>query len=522
METAKNSLAFSEADKLLEARSEGKLHKALSNLKRRAIHVVGPSGTEGSAVIDFLLSRGITTITAHDLAPTPEQFADTFRRTHQWLDPTEREVALARLRASSVDLRYRDRYLQGIERADLIVVPQSSFRHPENAPLRALRERGVPFTSMTRLFFETCLCPIIGVTGTNGKFTVATLIYEMLREAGRTVFVSGNDRTHVPMLYYLDRITPDAWLVLEISNRQLVDLERSPHIGVITNLAPHHVDDHGTMEAYAEVKATLIRHQGPDDHAVLNRDNPYTREMGGQTRGRVSWFSAEEAVERGAHVDGDVLRLTPDGGGSGTAVIAIRDLPVPGRSMVENALAACAAAWAAGVTPDAMAAVLRRFRGLPYRFSHVGEIRGIAFYEDSLATNPTAAAAAIQSLDRPFLLIAGGLRRGATPDDFRPMVDAVAASGLCKAVLLIGSTAGVLSEALAAVPPARRPAVFMAETLEGAMAGARRLAVAGNAVLLSPGCESFDQFADYRERGDRFRALAEEFAPAGAKLEPTE
>jgi UDP-N-acetylmuramoylalanine--D-glutamate ligase len=466
-------------------------------------------------VIDFLLGRGITTITAHDLATTPEQFAGTFRRTHQWLDPTEREVALARLRASSVDLRYRDRYLEGIERADLIVVPQSWFRYPENAPLRALRERGVPFTSMTRLFFETCPCPIIGVTGTNGKFTVATLIFQMLQEAGRSAFISGNDRTHVPMLYYLDRIIPDAWLVLEISNRQLLDMDRSPQVGVITNLAPHHLDDHGTMEAYAEVKATLIRHQGPDDRAVLNWDNPYTREMGAQTRAQISWFSAEGAVERGAYVESGRLRLAGDG--AVAAVIPVRDLPVPGRAMVENALAACAAAWAAGVAPDAMAAVLRRFRGLPYRFSHVGDVRGVAFYEDSLATNPTAAAAAIQSLDTPFLLIAGGLRRGATPDDFRPMVDAVAASGRCKAALLIGSTATVLAGALAAVPPARRPAVFMAGTLEGAMAGARRLAVAGDAVLLSPGCESFDQFADYRERGDRFRALAEEFAPAGAK-----
>ncbi len=486
----------------------------LPGLRGRSVHVIGPSGTEGSAVIDFLLSQGVTTITAHDLAATPEQFAETFHRTHQWVEPDDRDAALARLLDSPVLIHYRDQYLTGIERAHVVVVPQSWFRHPENAPLRTLRERGVPFTSLTRLFFETCPCPIIGVTGTNGKFTVATLIDEMLRAAGRTVFFSGNDRTHVPMLYYLDRITPGAWLVLEISNRQLVDLDRSPHIGVVTNVAPHHLDDHGTMEAYAQVKATLIRYQRSGDHAVLNRDNPYTEAMAKQARGRVWWFSAEHAVERGAYLDGEALRLAGPGA---PAILPAADLRLPGRAMVENALAACAAAAIAGVPPAVMAGVLRNFTGLPYRFRLVGEHGGIAFYEDSLATNPTAAAAAIRSLDRPFLLMAGGFRRDATPEDFRPMTEALAAAGRCRAVLLIGSTATVLSEALATIPPAARPPVIMAGTLEGAMAEARRLARPGEAVLLSPGCESFDQFVDYRQRGDRFRALAEESAAAGAK-----
>jgi UDP-N-acetylmuramoylalanine--D-glutamate ligase len=480
----------------------------------RRVHVIGPSGTEGSAVIDFLLNRGVTTIAGHDLSATPEQFAETFRRTHQWLEPAAAEHALARLRDSPVDLHYRDRYLQGTAEADLVVVPQSWFRHPENAPLAALRDRGVAFTSMTRLFFETCPCPIIGVTGTNGKFTVATLVYEMLLAAGRTVFFSGNDRTHIPMLYFVDQITPQAWLVLEISNRQLIDLDRSPHIGVITNLAPHHLDDHGTMEGYAQVKATLIRYQRSTDHAVLNRDNAYTEAMARHARGQVSWFSARQRVERGAYLDGATLRLAGPGA---PAVLPVRALRLPGGAMVENALAACAAAALAGVPPAVMAGILREFTGLPYRFRLVGERGGIAFYEDSLATNPTASAAAIQAVDRPFLLIAGGFRRGAATADFQPMVDALAGARRCRAVLLIGATAAVLSEALTAIPAAARPAVIMTGTLEGAMTEARRLARPGDAVLLSPGCESFDQFVDYRQRGDRFRLLAEEFAAAGAK-----
>ncbi|MGH2454011.1 MAG: UDP-N-acetylmuramoyl-L-alanine--D-glutamate ligase [bacterium] len=473
-------------------------------------------------MIDYLLRRGGSTITAHDLAPGPEEFATAFRRTHQWLAPEERDVALTRLLDAPVEIHYRARYLEGIDRANLIVVPQSWFRHPENEPLKALKAAGVPFTSMTRLFFDTCPCPIIGVTGTNGKFTVATLIYQMLQEAGRTAFISGNDRTHVPMLYYLDRITPRAWLVLEISNRQLVDLARSPKIGVITNLAPHHLDDHSSMEAYADVKAGLIRYQGVGDDAVLNRDNAYTRGMADKTPGRVTWFSVDGPVERGAWIEDGTLRLALGVGLAPAGIVAVADLPVPGRPMVENALAACAAAAIAGVPPEAMAAVLRRFRGLPYRFRRLGRFADLDFYEDSLATNPAAAAAAIRSMAGPFFLIAGGLRRNAGPEDFRPMVDALAVGGRCRAVMVIGSTAAVLAEALGGLPPGERPDIVMAGTLDGAMAEIRRRARPGDAVLLSPGCESFDQFADYRQRGDRFAALAEEFAREGAKLPATE
>ncbi len=490
---------------------------AAAESKERAVHVIGAAGTEGSAVIDYLLRRGGSTITAHDLGAGPAEFAEAFRRTHQWLSPEEREAALARLMDAPVTTCYRDQYLKGIDRANLIVVPQSWFRHPENEPLKALKAAGVPFTSMTRLFFDTAPCPIIGVTGTNGKFTVATLIYQMLREAGRAAFFSGNDRTHVPMLYYLDQITPEATLVLEISNRQLVDLERSPHIGVVTNVAPHHLDDHGSMDAYARVKADLIRFQGAEDHAVLNRDNPYTLAMGGETKGRVAWFSAEDAVERGAYAAGGALWLTGDGEGAATRIMDADELRLPGRPMVENALAASAAAGIAGVPAGAMGAVLRRFHGLPYRFRRLGRYADVDFYEDSLGTNPTAAAAAIASMATPFFLIAGGLRRGARPEDFAPMVQALAASDRCRASMLIGAAAPVLAEAIGAMAPAGRPDVVMAGTLEGAMAEISRRARPGDAVLLSPGCESFDQFADYRQRGDRFAALAEEFAAAGAK-----
>ena len=242
----------------------------LARLRGRAIHVVGLSGTEGSTVVDFLLRAGITTITAHDLQ-TRETFPDAFRRAHVWMEPGERDAAVRRILAAPIALRFRDRYLEGLEAADVIYTTQAWFRHPENAPVRRARDLGVPLSSMTALFFETVPCPILGVTGTNGKYTVVHLAAAMLRESGRPTFESGNDRTHTPILYRLDEVTPDAVLVLEISNRQLVGLPYSPAIAVVTNLAPHHLDDHGSFEAYVETKRGILRHQTAGQLAPLER-----------------------------------------------------------------------------------------------------------------------------------------------------------------------------------------------------------------------------------------------------------
>lgn len=485
----------------------------LARLRGKRIHVLGPSGTEGSSIIDFLAGHGVTTITAHDLEPA-ERFTATLARTHPWLDEAGRAALLGRLRAAPIDWRWGPRYLEDLDRAEIIFVPQSWFRHPQNAPVRAAASRGVPLSSMTQLFFEVWPGPILGVTGTNGKFTVATLVAAMLEAAGLHVVTSGNDRTHVPAFYALHQATEATWLVLEISNRQLVGLPYSPRVAVVTNLAPHHLDDHGSFDAYVDAKRTIVRHQRPGDVAVLNADDPVVAGFAPHTPAVVHWFSRRRPVERGACVSGGQIVLAAADGPR--PVLDPGDLAVPGAHMVENALAAAAAAAAvltaggspaaAAAAPGAIAGVLRAFRGLPYRFRLVAEREGVAFYEDSLGTNPTSAAAAIRSMTRPYHLIAGGFRKHARPEDFAPMIGAIAETPVGR-VYLIGSTADVLADALAGmISP---PAVVKSGTLEAALDAAWDAALGGEAVLLSPGCESFDQFADYRERGDRFCALVQ-------------
>lgn len=480
----------------------------LLRLRGKQVHVVGLAGTEGAAVVEFLLACGITTVTAHDLA-TAEEFPDAFRRAHQWMTPAQQDAALRRLLGAPIVRRFRDRYLEGIERADLIYVSQAWFRYPENAPIRRAQEAGIPLSSMTALFFETVPCPILGVTGTNGKFTVVRLVASMLAESGIRTFESGNDRTHVPILYRLDEVTQDAVLVLELSNRQLIGLPYSPHIAVVTNLSPHHLDDHGTFEAYVEAKRTIVAHQGPQDYAILNADDPVVRAFGDACRSRVLLWSRTRPVDEGAClVDGWItLRL-----GSREERVAKVPLPVPGDHMVDNALGAALAARIAGARPEAIARVLESFRALPHRLRRVAEVGGVTYYEDSLATNPAAAAAAVRSFDRPLVLLAGGHRRDATPEDFRPLADALRERPV-RGVVVFGAAAAALEEAVrsAGVPGD----VVRCAQLEDAFEAARALARPGDVVTLSPGCESFDQFRDYRHRAARYVELVEALAREG-------
>ncbi len=205
--------------------------------------------------------------------------------------------------------------------------------------MRRARDAGVPLSSMTALFFETVPCPILGVTGTNGKFTVVHLAATMLARSGRRTFVSGNDRTHVPILYRLPEVTPEAILVLEISNRQLLGLPYSPHIAVVTNGARHHLDDHGSFEAYAETNRKILAHHGPADWAILNGDDPTTRAFARTCAAHVLFYSRIREVDEGACiVNGHiVVRL---GGREERVCEAV--LQVPGEHTLENALAATA------------------------------------------------------------------------------------------------------------------------------------------------------------------------------------
>jgi UDP-N-acetylmuramoylalanine--D-glutamate ligase len=372
---------------------------------------------------------------------------------------------------------------------------------PPELPLAVeARQRGIPLSSATELLLARCPAPIVGITGSSGKTTTTALTGEVFRRAGRGVLVGGN--IGVPLLGRLAGITPDMWVVLELSSFQLEPLRRSPHVAVITNITPNHLDRHPSMEAYTAAKFQIVAHQAPADWAVLNTDDPVLADAPGA--GRRLGFSLTRPVE-GAYLAGDWLVQRREG--QETRVAPRGELRLRGRHNLANALAVCAIAQAVGIGPAAVRAALGEFAGVPHRLEVAGEVGGVRYVNDSIATSPERSIAALESFDEPIVLLAGGRDKHLPWDRWAALV-----GRRVRHLVLLGEAQDLIAAAArehgaAAVPQHR------ASTLDEAVARAHELARPGDVVLLSPGCTSYDQFRDFEERGARFRAAVRALTP---------
>lgn len=354
--------------------------------------------------------------------------------------------------------------------------------------LAAARERGIEVIAEVELAFRFFAAPMVGITGSNGKTTTTALTGEILKVAGWRTAVGGNIGTPAAEL----ALEPD-WdaAVLELSSFQLEGCTTlRPRVGALLNLSPDHLDRHPTMASYLEAKARLFACQRPDDWAVLNRDDAPL--AGLVTPSRQVFFSLESRAAE-AHLADGVLVL------DGTPLLSRRDLPLLGDHNVANALAAALTAARMGVPREAIARALASFSGLPHRHQRVAEARGVRFVDDSKGTNIGATAAGLAGYPPGSIhLILGGLGKG---QDFRELAPAVA--GRVARAYLIGAAAGEIGAALAATVPCEE-----CGTMHVAVERAFALARPGDTVLLSPACASFDQFANYADRGDQFARLA--------------
>ena len=378
-------------------------------------------------------------------------------------------------------------------------------QRPRSATVQRAIARGIPVATEIGLFFRLCPAPIIGVTGTKGKSTTTTIVSRILARGARRVILGGNIGNAV--IQDLPTITADDLVLLELSSFQLETLGRSPHIAVVTNVLEDHLDHHGTRDAYVAAKRNIVAHQTGGDIAVLNLDDPSTVELHAGAASAVRGVSLERRPERGGWLDGADLTLVD--GARSERLCAASELRVPGRHNIANALAAAVVGDVCGIPATAIAAELRSFGGLPHRLESVGERDGVLWVNDSQGTTPYATIPALDAFGRPPVVILGGVSKAA---DFGALGRAVVERA--RGAVLIGQAADDIAGAIerARRPGHAGPVVLRAASLHDAVAAARGLAQPGDVVLLSPACASFDMFASYEDRGDRFKDLVREFA----------
>lgn len=392
--------------------------------------------------------------------------------------------------SANVELRFGDEGTAALAGVDFVV---ASPGVPAAAPVLAEAvARGMPVHSEIEIAARLLTCPILAITGTNGKSTTTTLLGEMLRHAGQRTFVGGNLGT--PLIEAVD----GAWeiAVAEVSSFQLEWVERfRPAVAALLNVTPDHLDRHGTLAAYAATKARCFAAQGAQDLAVLNRDDPLVWGLRTGLRARVVSFGTRTDSDEGAAATagGIVCRDFI----AGETRLSLERIRLVGQHNLENVMAASLIAWLRGVPPGSIQAVIDRFPGLPHRCELVGEREGVRYYDDSKATNVGAVEKSLAGFTGPVVLLAGGLDKGTGFELLRAVVHR-----RVRLVVAYGVAGPRLSDALGEVVP-----VVCVDRFADAVREAQRAAVPGDSIVLSPGCASFDQFADYAERGMTFRTL---------------
>jgi len=411
------------------------------------------------------------------------------------------EAEIRELKAHKIGLELGQHREETFLRQDLIVVSPGVY--PEPPALQAARQQGIPIIpeiEAASWFLESRL---VGITGTNGKTTTTALLGKMLGASGFETFVGGN--IGVPLIAAVNQVSPDALVVAELSSFQLeIIRDFRPHVAVLLNLKPNHLDRHPSFEAYVQAKAQIFRNQTEDDLAILNADDPAVMSLAPEIRSRKILFSRKLNLPDGVFVTDGTIRYRV--GNLERVLLETREVPLRGDFNIENVLAAAATACAVGADFDALRRAVMEFRAVEHRLEFVREVRGVEFFNDSKATSVDAAANALSAFDRGVHLILGGKDKGAPYAPLRRLLE-----GRVRYVYLIGAAAERIAKQLTGAGE-----IIRAGDLETALREAFRLAEPGDVVLLSPACSSFDQFQDYEHRGRVFKELVEKLAEEAA------
>ncbi len=358
------------------------------------------------------------------------------------------------------------------------------------------RKRGITVMSEVEVAYRLSEAPIVAITGTNGKTTTTTLVGEILKTTGHQVAVGGNIGASLSEQTLETR--PDGFVVAEISSFQLEGVVQfRPHIAAVLNLTPDHLDRHRTMEIYQQMKELIFAKQQASDYLILNYDDIAVRGMAERAPGKVVFFSLRQRLDSGIFIDNGKIKLNWDG--KSTYICTVTDIKIKGGHNVENALAACAIGYFAGAQPEDMAEVLRTFPGVEHRIEPVAEIGGVAYYNDSKATNPESSIKALEAFDGHIILIAGGRDKNTDLSEFMQL-----ARKRVDHLILLGEAGQRFGEAAARYGVEN---IHNVDSFAEAVTLAHRLAQPPQVVLLSPACASYDMFNNYEERGKAFKDL---------------
>lgn len=459
-----------------------RLNEYLDSLKGKRVAVIG-IGVSNTPLIELLLGYGIS-VTACDRKERAA-FGELADRLEKW----------------GCALKLGETYLQNL---DQDVVFRSPGIRPDLPEFEAVRARGGVITSEMEVFFDVCPCHMLAVTGSDGKTTTTTIIAELLKAAGKTVHVGGNIGR--PLLAEAGKMKEEDWAVLELSSFQLLTMHKSPEIAVVTNLAPNHLNVHKGMEEYVEAKANVFLHQSAECKVILNYDNEITRSFADRAPGQVVFFSRLAPEQGHVFLQDDAIAVRSAEGVQ--SVLPLKDIAIPGVHNVENYMAAVAAVE--GLVPeDVIHAVAAAFNGVEHRIELVREWRGVKYYNDSIASSPSRTIAGLRSFRQKVILIAGGKDKDVPYDELGPEIVAHVKFLVLTGGDVLGSTVPKICASVLHAPgyDSHDLPVLLIDDFEDAVRAAASHASAGDVVLMSPASTSFDKFANFMERGKKYKEI---------------
>lgn len=399
--------------------------------------------------------------------------------------------------------KYSFNYVFGKDNLSKLVGFDIIFRSPSCMPnipeLQKAVSEGAMLTSEIEMLMELCPGTIIGVTGSDGKTTTTSLIYEILKQNGYKCYLGGN--IGYPLFTKLDEMMPEDIIILELSSFQLMNMKISPKISVITNISPNHLNIHSSYEEYIDAKKNIFRFQDEDGIVVLNYDNKITRECSKEAKGKVIFFSSKEKISDGFIVDGNIIKESVEA--IRRHILDVNDIKLRGVHNYENVCAALAATKTL-VDYDLSAKTIENFNGVQHRLELVRVLNGVKWYNDSIGTSPTRTIAGLKSFKEDIILIAGGYDKHL---DYTPIAKPILEK--VKSLILVGQTSGKIFEAVKEESEKQNKKIdtYICETLEETIKIANKVAKKGQIVLFSPASASFDMFKNFEERGDKFKEI---------------